>query len=52
MSTDLQKIIAGRRATEFVQNDMVVGIGSGSTIAHVIDSLGERVAQELSLIHI
>jgi len=46
MSTDLQKIIAGRRATEFVQNDMVVGIGSGSTIAHVIDSLGERVAQE------
>ena len=46
MSTDLQKIIAGRRATEFVQNGMVVGIGSGSTIAHVIDSLGERVAQE------
>ena len=25
---------------------MVVGIGSGSTIAHVIEALGERVAQE------
>ncbi|KAA8327237.1 ribose-5-phosphate isomerase RpiA [Leuconostoc carnosum] len=46
MSQDLQKIIAGRRAAEFVQNDMVVGIGSGSTIAHVIDALGERVANE------
>ncbi|CAM3174380.1 ribose-5-phosphate isomerase RpiA [Leuconostoc rapi] len=46
MSQELQKIIAGRRAAEFVQNGMVVGIGSGSTIAHVIDALGERVAKE------
>ena len=46
MSQALQKIIAGRRAAEFVQNGMVVGIGSGSTIAHVIEALGERVAQE------
>ncbi|WP_349582576.1 ribose-5-phosphate isomerase RpiA [Leuconostoc citreum] len=46
MSRALQKIIAGRRAAEFVQNGMVVGIGSGSTIAHVIEALGERVAQE------
>ncbi|MDI6667512.1 ribose-5-phosphate isomerase RpiA [Leuconostoc falkenbergense] len=43
---DLQKIIAGRRAAEFVQDGMVVGIGSGSTIAHVITALGERVANE------
>lgn len=46
MSQELQKIIAGQRAAEFVQNDMVVGIGSGSTIAHVINALGERVAKE------
>ena len=46
MSQELQKIIAGRRAAEFVQNDMVVGIGSGSTIAHVIAALGERVVTE------
>ncbi len=46
MSQALQKIIAGRRAAEFVQNGMVVGIGSGSTIAHVIEALGKRVAQE------
>ncbi|MGY3742825.1 ribose-5-phosphate isomerase RpiA [Leuconostoc inhae] len=46
MSQELQKIIAGRRAAEFVQNDMVVGIGSGSTIAHVIEALGERVVKE------
>lgn len=46
MSQDLQKIIAGRRAAEFVKNGMVVGIGSGSTIAHFIEALGERVANE------
>ena len=46
MSQALQKIIAGRRAAKFVQNGMVIGIGSGSTIAHVIEALGERVAQE------
>ena len=46
MTQEQQKMIAGRRAAEFVQNDMVVGIGSGSTIAHVINALGERVAHE------
>ena len=46
MTQEQQKLIAGRRAAEFVQNDMVVGIGSGSTIAHVINALGERVAHE------
>ena len=45
-SQDLQKIIAGRRAADFVQDGMVVGIGSGSTIAQVITALGERVANE------
>jgi len=46
MSQELQKIIAGRRAAEFVKNGMVVGIGSGSTIVHVVEALGERVANE------
>lgn len=46
MSQELQKIIAARRAAEFVKNGMVVGIGSGSTIAHVVDALGERVVTE------
>jgi len=46
MCQELQKIIAARRAAEFVKNGMVVGIGSGSTIAHVVDALGERVVTE------
>ena len=46
MSQDTQKAIAGKRAAQFVENDMIVGIGSGSTIAHVITELGRRVAEE------
>lgn len=40
------KKLAGYRAAEFVEDGMVVGIGSGSTIAFVIEALGKRVAEE------
>ena len=46
MTQEQQKMLAGHHAAQFVQDGMVVGIGSGSTIAHVIQALGERVAQE------
>ena len=46
-----QKKAAGYRAAQFVKDGMVVGIGSGSTIAYVIEALGQRVANEnLSII--
>ena len=38
------KKLAGYRAAEFVEDGMVVGIGSGSTIAFVVEALGKRVA--------
>ena len=44
--TNELKKIAGYRAAEFVEDGMVVGIGSGSTIAYVIEALGKRVAEE------
>lgn len=43
--TSLKKL-AGYRAAELVEDGMVVGIGSGSTIAYVIEALGKRVAED------
>jgi ribose 5-phosphate isomerase A len=37
------KRAAGRRAVEFVDDGTVVGLGTGSTAAHAIQALGERV---------
>ena len=44
--TNELKKMAGYRAAEFVEDGMVVGIGSGSTIAYVIEALGKRVSEE------
>ena len=37
------KMTAARAAIEYVENNQVVGIGSGSTIAHAIHALGEKI---------
>jgi len=42
MSQDEQKRIAGRAAMRYVESGMVVGVGTGSTVAHFIDALAER----------
>ena len=42
MSQDEQKRIAGRAAMRYVEDGMVVGVGTGSTVAHFIDALAER----------
>ncbi|WP_395680509.1 ribose-5-phosphate isomerase RpiA [Dokdonella sp.] len=42
MNQDEQKRIAGRAAMRYVENGMVVGVGTGSTVAHFIDALAER----------
>src|SRR5579863_460807 len=41
---------AARRALEFVQPGMKLGLGSGSTARHFVDLLGERVRAGLSII--
>ncbi|HEU4663163.1 MAG TPA: ribose-5-phosphate isomerase RpiA [Dokdonella sp.] len=44
MSQDDQKRLAGRAAMRYVEDGMIVGVGTGSTVAHFIDALAERRA--------
>jgi ribose 5-phosphate isomerase A len=50
--TDEWKRIAAEKAAEDVVNGMIVGLGSGSTAAHVVDALGRRVREGLQIIGI
>jgi ribose 5-phosphate isomerase A len=47
MSADLAKLNAAQAALEFVKDGMVLGLGTGSTSAHFVRLLGERVRQGL-----
>ncbi len=47
---DELKRAAAKRAMEFVENGMVLGLGTGSTAGFVIEELAARVAQGLSVI--
>ncbi|MCL3882382.1 ribose-5-phosphate isomerase RpiA [Marivita sp. GX14005] len=43
---DKAKFVAARRAADLVENDMRVGLGTGSTAAWLVRHLGERVQSE------
>jgi ribose 5-phosphate isomerase A len=43
------KIEAARRSLAYIESGMVVGLGSGSTAAHMVRLLGERVAAGLAV---
>ncbi|MEO9825989.1 MAG: ribose-5-phosphate isomerase RpiA [Paracoccaceae bacterium] len=43
---DTAKFVAAKRASELVETGMKVGLGTGSTAAFLVKSLGERVANE------
>ena len=43
---DQAKFIAAKRAVDFVENGMKVGLGTGSTAAWMVRCLGERVRSE------
>ena len=45
----LPKEVAGRRAAEYIETGMVVGLGTGSTAEFAIRAIGERVASGLEL---
>jgi ribose 5-phosphate isomerase A len=49
---DRMKAAAAEAAVAWVQDDMVVGLGSGSTASLAIGLLGERVAQGLRMVGI
>lgn len=44
---DIEKINAAAAALDFVENGMVVGLGTGSTAGHFVRLLGERVRRGL-----
>jgi ribose 5-phosphate isomerase A len=42
----IEKINASKKALEFLENDSVVGLGTGTTIAEFLKLLGEKVRKE------
>lgn len=50
MSADAMKRAAAARAIEFVTPDMKLGLGTGSTAAHFVDLLGEKVKAGLKVL--
>ncbi|HRB82499.1 MAG TPA: ribose 5-phosphate isomerase A, partial [Nitrospira sp.] len=46
---DSEKQRAALKATEYVQDGMVVGLGTGTTSKHLIIALGERVRAGLKI---
>jgi len=49
MSADLAKFNAAQAALDHIKDGMVVGLGTGSTSAHFVRQLGERVRQGLRI---
>lgn len=43
------KQIAGEKACEYIQDGMIVGLGTGSTAYYMIQKLGDRVAEGLNV---
>lgn len=43
---DKAKFVAAKRAVEFIENGMKVGLGTGSTAAWMVRCLGERIREE------
>jgi ribose 5-phosphate isomerase A len=48
-SVDKAKELAAQKSLEFIEDGMVVGIGTGTTATHFIRLLGERVKQGLKI---
>ncbi|MCH4124113.1 MAG: ribose-5-phosphate isomerase RpiA [Levilactobacillus sp.] len=46
MDQNALKALVGQEAVKYVQDGMILGIGTGSTVRYMIDALGERVKNE------
>jgi len=44
------KRVAGRRAADMVESEMRLGLGTGSTVAHFLNALAERVQRGLKVV--
>ncbi|MCK0190155.1 ribose-5-phosphate isomerase RpiA [Arenibacter sp. F20364] len=50
MNLDQEKLIAAKEAVKYVKNGMTVGLGTGSTAAHMVNELGELVKNGLEIV--
>ena len=50
--TEKLKIEAAKAAVDFIKDNMIVGLGSGSTASYAIEALGKRVAEGLKILAI
>lgn len=46
MTQDELKQLVGKAAVDFIEDGMIVGLGTGSTVKYMVDYLGERVQKE------
>lgn len=49
MKREELKKLAGEKAVEYIKDDMVVGLGSGSTVKYSIEKIGEKVRDGLDI---
>ena len=49
MSKDTEKKIAAEKSVEYIENGMVIGIGTGSTVKYMIETLAENVNKGLKI---
>ena len=40
------KALVGQEAVKYIQDGMIVGLGTGSTVRYMVDALGKRVKEE------
>ncbi len=40
------KALVGQAAVKYIEDGMIVGLGTGSTVRYLVDALGERVKNE------
>jgi ribose 5-phosphate isomerase A len=49
LETEEMKRIAAQKAVEFIEDGMIVGLGTGSTVKYALNYLGARVQEGLSI---
>ncbi|SHI81267.1 ribose-5-phosphate isomerase [Arenibacter nanhaiticus] len=52
MSTEKEKELAAKAAIKYIEDGMTIGLGTGSTAAHMITALAEEVAKGLNIVGI
>ena len=50
MNLDQEKLIAAKEAVKYVKSGMTVGLGTGSTAAHMVNELGRLVQNGLKIV--